>query len=204
MTRARFVYFDLGNVLVKFDHQIAIERLSQRCERSPTRIQEVLFASGLQNRYEMGLIGSDEFAEQINQDLQTALSAAEIHEALSAIFTPNDAILAALQVVRDAGVPMAVLSNTCETHWKWIAAQRWPMLSGWFDFHVLSYEVHSMKPESKIYEVSERRAGCRGGSIFFTDDRAENVAAAEQRGWMTCQFRSVAGLLDALQGWLTE
>ena len=76
------------------------------------------------------------------------------------------------------------------------------MLDDWFRQIVLSYEVRGMKPEPLIYEASERQAGCLGGQIFFTDDRADNIAAAARRGWATHQFRTVAGLLASLDAWL--
>ena len=92
---ARFVYFDLGKVLVHFDHQTAVEQLSQLSGRPEGLIQQVVFESELQNRYETGLVTSDQFATEVNVALESALPAADILEAISAIFQPNVAILAA-------------------------------------------------------------------------------------------------------------
>ena len=200
---ARFVYFDLGKVLVHFDHQTAVEQLSQISGRPQELIQQVVFESDLQNRYETGLVTSDQFATEVNVALESALPAADILEAISAIFQPNVAILAAIEIVKASGVPLGILSNTCEAHWRWIMDKQWPMFGPWWSQTVLSYEVQGMKPANKIYEVCEHLADCRGENIFFTDDRADNIAAADQRGWCTYQFGSADTLIERLQAWLS-
>lgn len=200
----RFVYFDLGNVLVHFDHQIAVDQLSDIAGRPKQLVRSVVFESDLQNRYETGLVNGAEFAQQINLGLDTSLPKERILEAISAIFTPNDAILSPLQRLREAGVSMGVLSNTCEAHWRWILDQHWPMLDSWFDVLVLSYEVGCMKPDGKIYQICEEQAGCEPSCIFFTDDRIENVDAARQRGWETHHFHSASAMLVQLENWLAS
>lgn len=200
----RFAYFDLGNVLVQFEHEFAVRQLADLAAADEDLVRNTVFESNLQNRYETGLIQSSEYVAEINRALETDLADARVLEAISAIFVPNPPILQALTQLRDAGVAMGVLSNTCEAHWHWILAQNWPMLDGWFQQIVLSYEIGSMKPNSKIYEVCEARANCNPASIFFTDDRPENIAAASARGWSTHLFESGDELMRALAVWLAD
>lgn len=198
----RFVYFDLGNVLVTFDHEIGVGSLARLTHRSPDTVRKAIFDSDLQVRFETGLITQQQFVGELNQALETNLPVEAVMEAIIAIFQPNTPILQALDQVRAAGLPMGILSNTCDAHWLWIQAQRWPMLIDWFEHSILSYEVRGMKPHPEIYEASERMAGCSGSNIFFTDDRADNIAAAAARGWATHQFLSVDGLLPSLEAWI--
>ena len=200
--RDRFAYFDLGNVLVHFDHQIAVDQLAALCDRPAEIVRAIVFEADLQERYEGGLISGAEYAGQINAALQTQVPAGEILEAISAIFEPNQSILDALRLLKTANVAMGVLSNTCEAHWNWIQQRGWAMPGDWFDFHVLSYEVQSMKPNAPIYEHCEKAADCSPERIFFTDDRADNIAAAEARGWQTHQYRTTEYLLQAIHHWL--
>ena len=51
-----FVFFDLGNVLVNFDHEYAVQQLATLAEREPDAVRRVLFGSQLQNQYETGLL----------------------------------------------------------------------------------------------------------------------------------------------------
>ena len=46
-----FVFFDLGNVLVNFDHQIAVQKLAALSGRSPDEVRQAVFDSDLQNRF---------------------------------------------------------------------------------------------------------------------------------------------------------
>lgn len=198
----KFVYFDLGNVLVHFDHDIAVKSVAKLVGHEATVVREAIFTSGLQDQLETGLISSNEFAQRVIGQLECELPENELLEAISAIFTPNEPIIAVLEQLKQANVPMAVLSNTCEPHWGWLLQQNWPVIGNWFDFYVLSFEARSMKPDSLIYEVSEQRSGRLPQQLFFTDDRADNVAAAAARGWKTHQFRTVEGLAAELGPWL--
>lgn len=198
----KFVYFDLGNVLVHFDHDIAVKSVASLSGHEATLVKEAIFTSGLQDRLETGLMSSSEFAQSVISKLACELSEEHLLEAISAIFTPNKPILVVLEQLKRSGVPMAVLSNTCEPHWGWLLRQNWPVIGNWFDFYVLSYEARSMKPDAVIYEVSEQRSGRAAEHLFFTDDRADNVAAASARGWRTHQFRNVEGLVAELGPWL--
>ncbi len=198
----RFVYFDLGKVLVHFEHRIAVEQLARESGRPRALIDQFIFTDDLQIRYETGLVNDQQFAAEVNLALESALPQAVILKAISDIFEPNLPIMAAIELVQSAGVPIGILSNTCPAHWNWILSRDWPMLRVDWQTIVLSYEVHSMKPAPQIYEVCEQRAGCSGANVFFTDDRADNIAAAAARGWTTHQFLDVDRLLADLNSWL--
>ncbi len=197
----RFFYFDLGNVLVKFDHGLAVSQVAELVGCSLEASQHALFDSGLQQAYETGLITSQQFADRVNSLLGSRSQESDVLEAFSAIFTPNDEIIGALEHVQSTGTRIGLLSNTCEAHWQWLQRQPWPMLHGWFDPLVLSYEVRSMKPTRAIYEHCEKACGCRGAGIFFTDDRADNLAAAKQMGWETYQYGTAAELVQHFDAW---
>ncbi len=197
----KFFYFDLGNVLVKFDHSVAAKQLAELANCGFDVSQRVLFESGLQHKYETGLITSQQYADEVNSQLHTEMGTAEILEAVSAIFTPNDEILSVLQHVKSTGVRIGLLSNTCEAHWHWLLRQAWPMIHGWFDPLVLSYEIRCMKPDRGIYEHCEEVCGCRGANIFFTDDRADNIAAANEMGWATYQYGTTQKLIQRFEDW---
>ena len=198
----RFVFFDLGNVLVHFDHQQAVDQLAALSGCSRDQVRAAVFESDLQNQYECGLVDCSTFARQINQALDVDLPQAEVLEAISAIFHLNESILPALQCVSQAGVSLGLLSNTCAAHWAWIAKQGWPLPGRWFQFHILSYEVRAMKPADSIYHLCEQRSGRSPRELFFIDDRLENILAAERRGWEVHHYQSTPPLLEHLEAWL--
>ena len=201
---SRFVYFDLGNVLVTFDHEIAVRQLGKLTDRLDSEVRRAVFESDLQQRFETGLIDSKEFTAEVNRLLKTNVAVNAVMLAISDIFQPNEAILEALTYLRKRGVAMGILSNTCEAHWSWIQRQNWPMVDGWFSKSILSYEVGSMKPDQGIYQACEAACKCTGDQIFFTDDKPENIRAAQSHGWTTYQFGNVQELISCLDTWLDK
>ena len=187
----RFVYFDLGNVLVAFDPAIACARLAELLEVSPAEVDQAVYASGLQRRFERGEVSGAAFAEMLRGQFgccESDVATAELLCAASEMFTPIDVMHETIRRVRRVGCRVGILSNTCEAHWDWITRQGYPLLREPFHERILSYEVGAMKPDPEIYEAAERAAGVAPEEILFLDDRPENVAAARQRGWraVTC------------------
>jgi 2-haloacid dehalogenase len=54
------------------------------------------------------------------------------------------------------------------------------------------------KPDPRIYEMVEEDSGIAPERLLFTDDRAENIAAARARGWQAHLFDGPAGWADRL------
>jgi FMN phosphatase YigB (HAD superfamily)/DNA-binding XRE family transcriptional regulator len=57
-----------------------------------------------------------------------------------------------------------------------------------YDSIIDSSEVAAIKPEAKIYEVAQERAGCEPGEILLIDDSRVNLMAAERLGWHVLWF----------------
>jgi 2-haloacid dehalogenase len=97
-----------------------------------------------------------------------------------------------LRVLRARGVPVFALSNFGLEPFA-LARGVYPFLDE-FDKLFLSGEMGVTKPAPRIYEMLEDRSGLPPASLLFTDDRAENIAAAAARGWQTHLF-------DGPDGW---
>ena len=74
-----------------------------------------------------------------------------------------------------------------------------------YDAIIDSSEVHSLKPERKIYELAIEKAGCPAEEILFVDDARTNLMAAEKFGWHVLWFddlhpeESVARIREILE-----
>jgi putative hydrolase of the HAD superfamily len=202
MTRPDFIYFDLGNVLVFFDHEIASRQIAEVADVPVDLIRQEVFHSPLQSDYERGLVSSREFVERLSKKLGRNLPIDETLEAASAIFDPHDAILESIASLRKAGFRLGILSNTCDAHWTWLMRQNYQVLGPWFDVIALSYEMQCAKPDLEIYHKAAEMAGTPGERIFFTDDRLDNIQGAEQAGWMTHQFTQLEGFKARIAAWI--
>lgn len=202
MTQPDFIYFDLGNVLVFFDHEIASRQIAAVAQVPVDVIRQEVFHSPLQSDYERGLVSSREFVDRLSQKLGCDLPVEETLEAASAIFNPHDAIIDSIASLKKAGFRLGILSNTCDAHWTWLMKQKYQVLGPWFDVIALSYEMQCAKPDLEIYHQAAEMAGVPGNRIFFTDDRLDNIQGAEQAGWMVHHFTQLDGFKARIASWL--
>jgi len=90
------------------------------------------------------------------------------------------------------GVPLFALSN--------FGAEFWAMfrpvapLFDHFSGCVISGEEGVVKPDPAIYAILEQRSGLAGSDLLFVDDRPDNIAAAQTRGWRGHVFKDAAAL----------
>ncbi|MDG2220762.1 MAG: HAD family phosphatase [Rubripirellula sp.] len=186
--RIEFVYFDLGNVLLSFDPDLACRNLAELLLVSGDEAKQVVYESGLQHRFESGQVSGDQFAREVCRLLaRKPVPDAAVFDAVSDMFEPIPAMRDVLDQVRQTGRGVGLLSNTCQAHWEWIVRQSYPVTAFDFDATILSFEAGSMKPDSLIYEVAERAAAVTAEQILFLDDREENVHGARLRGWQAEQ-----------------
>jgi 2-haloacid dehalogenase len=94
------------------------------------------------------------------------------------------------------GVVLHALSNFGTEFWAQFRPTA-PVFDG-FDQLVISGEERCAKPDPAIYAILERRTGLAGAELLFVDDRADNIAAAEARGWRGHVFTGAAALEEEL------
>jgi FMN phosphatase YigB (HAD superfamily) len=188
MTTPSVVVFDLGKVLVDFDYAIAARRIAARSLLAVDAVKFFVEQSPLLYRYEVGLINTRQFFDEVQSVTGFSGSADEFGEFFADIFTPIAGMVDLHTALRDRKIPTFIFSNTNDLAISHIR-RRFDFF-GRFDGYVLSYEHGSMKPESKLYEVVERETKRRGAEILYLDDRPENVAAGAARGWQTVLHRS--------------
>jgi len=195
-----FVYFDLGNVLLSFDPEVACGNVSQLLHVSIDEARSAVYQSGLQHRFEHGELSGEEFTQAVCQSLSAEpVGSAKLLDAVSDMFEPIASMRLVLERVRQAGFGVGLLSNTCHAHWDWIVRQRYEPTEFEFDALILSYEIGSMKPDPPIYKAAEQIAGTRPERILFLDDRPENVAGARAHRWQAEQCLGGDSAIKALQ-----
>jgi putative hydrolase of the HAD superfamily len=183
MTKIEFIYFDLGNVLISFDHSRAFQQIAQMTGISPTHAEQILFGSGLQTQYEKGEISTQEFHQFFCKQAQVSISVENLCFAASNIFEPIEDSIQLLQRLKQAGHRIGLLSNTCDCHWRFILDDaRFKFLHSSFELTVLSFVVGHVKPDPEIYRIAARQANCAPESILFIDDKQENVKSAQSYG----------------------
>lgn len=195
----RFLYFDLGNVLLTFSHQKAAEQMAAVAGVAPEKVWQVVFEDGLERRFEAGEIDNQRFYEEFCQGVGAKPDYNSLLHAGSEIFELNTSIVPLVSQLRAAGHRLGILSNTCGPHWEYCSRGRYgvigPKIFGTF---ALSYQLGVCKPDPRIYAEATQLAGVAPDEIFFTDDIPSHVATAKQAGWDAVTFTTVPALAKAL------
>jgi len=107
-----------------------------------------------------------------------------------------DGSVSILRQLRASGVACYALSNFGVESFAY-AETHYPLLAE-FDRRYISGHMRTAKPDAEIYQMVEADCGLSGDQLFFTDDRADNIEAAANRGWQTHLFTDPTGLRAAL------
>lgn len=186
--KVKAVVFDLGKVLVDFDYGIAVRKLALQSQAPVSEIQTVIDQSPLLFRYESAEMTTQQFFTAVRERIGFAGNFDEFAAAFADIFTEMPEMTRLQVELRERGLPTFVLSNTNEIAIGHVR-RNFPFFSN-FDDYILSFEHGVLKPHERIYQITEQRAGCRGGEILFLDDKPENAEAGAKRGWRTICHKS--------------
>lgn len=191
----QLIVFDLGGVVVRICR--SIKEAGARCaievrdeDIAPDRRAQ---RRAVHARYERGLIGCEEFLQELSQTTDGRYSPAQfraIHEAW--IIDEYPGVSRLIDDLHAAGVATGVLSNTNRIHWEQmqptvladgsVRAPKFPTPSKPVHKHA-SHLLGLAKPDAAIYAEFARRTGFAPESIVFFDDFSENVEAARAAGW---------------------
>jgi putative hydrolase of the HAD superfamily len=191
------IVFDLGKTLLEFDYAIAANRIAPRCSPAGDPVKFFSVHAALLSSYELGLLTTTQFFDQIKTASGFTGTQAEFCEFFADIFTPIQPMIDLHTEFRKKKTATFVLSNTNDLAVEHIR-KRFPFFND-FDGYVLSYEHGFMKPASKLYEIVERASGRKGGDICFVDDRPENVQTGAARGWKTILYEDPTKTREALK-----
>jgi putative hydrolase of the HAD superfamily len=194
-----FFYFDLGNVLLYFDHEIGCRQMAEVAGLTTQDVLRVLLEGGLLWRYEDGRLSREQFYNAFSRETGTSADIERLENAASNIFRLNTSMLPVVTRLKDAGFRTGVLSNTCESHWQFILAHFKALFPGAFDVLALSFRLGAAKPDERIYLRAAELAGVAPRDIFYCDDIAANVAAARRVGFDAVQYTDTAALVTEVR-----
>ena len=173
---------DLGNVLVNFDHRIAVKKILRFTSKNEHDIYQLFFDSGITKDYEEGKISSLDFFKRVKNSLELNMDPGALLPIWNNIFfeTPLNKKMQELLRKIKSGCKIVLISNINETHWEFLK-KKMPIF-GEFDKLILSYEVGFRKPAPEIYNAALDAAGARNSTAFYIDDRADLIKAASSFG----------------------
>jgi len=188
------IIFDLGNVLIDFDHRIAAERISKFTDKTKQEIFNLFFDSQLTGLFEEGKISPQDFFLKVKEILGLKLNYNEFVPIWNEIFFLSDKNLAVYNLAKSLqrDYKLATLSNINILHLEYLK-KRFPV----FDpFHkiITSCELGLRKPHPLIYQKTLEVLRVSPGEVFYTDDRPQLTQSAKALGIQAVVFINIAQL----------
>ena len=187
------IVFDMGNVLLRFDPELFLDRLDLAGE-DRTLLKREVFQSLEWGRMDRGSLTDEEAVALIRARLPERLHAA-VEELVCRwdrpiLGIPGMAELA--EELKGLGYGLYLLSNASFRQHEY-----WPRVPGsrLFDGTLISADVKLVKPQPEIYRLLFDRFSLRPEECFFIDDAINNMEGAFFCGMPGAVFHGDAGEL---------
>lgn len=182
------IIFDMGNVLLDYNPDAAMQMLGINEKAKPVIMKE-LFGGNEWVQLDLGNISVDEAFENIKQripeeyhtDLRKCIDGWDV------CMVPVEGAKDFCEFVKSNGFGVYILSNAHKSFYSYFP--RYFDLD-FFDGVVVSADVHTVKPDIKIYKHLLEKYSLKAEECLFIDDRADNVDGALKAGMKAVQFKN--------------
>lgn len=195
------ILFDLGNVLVRYDHSRTLTALAGLYRVDVEEIADLFQA--IAPAFGIGGITPEEVVHRFNKRFGAEHSLGHFAEAFCSSLARNDAALAYAVHLREEDIlAIGAISNTNAIHVAWLDAHA-PELRE-FDLVMMSNEVGLHKPDPEIFELAMELLNVPAGQILYIDDLAENVEAARRLGMVGIVHSDWTQTRQQIETWRAE
>jgi glucose-1-phosphatase len=190
-----FIAFDLGNVLIPFDHMIACRALGEIYSLDPQYVYDRIFNGGIERAFELGELSPADFSQECRYALNVNLNEDDLVHAWSNVFSPDPEMEKLVEELAD-NADLCLISNTNCWHYN-IVLRKFPFVAH-FPRRLLSYKIHKMKPDPEVFRLALRWVHS-GQKHIFIDDIEENVISAAAVGFDVIHFSGIVPLRESLR-----
>lgn len=196
--KIKAIIFDLGKVLVNYDHGIAIRRISEIEGISQDKISNFFFNTAVCQLFEEGKISSEVFFEEVKRNLNLKIEFEQFCSIWNEVFFLDSDNKEVYQIIKKLSkkYQVVLLSNTNILHFEYIK-KTFPVFDN-FNQLFLSYQMGFVKPNPEIYLKTIELLGVCAGEIFYTDDRKDLIDQAAALGIQSFVFNSAKKLKQDL------
>lgn len=187
----RAVFFDIGNVLLKFSAAAVVRRVAWEVRRHPVKVTRYLWGSDIGRRVELGQVTGETLYEEFRAQLDWNGSWAQFRRLWCDHFEADRASTALLKSV-SRRTPTYLLSNTNALHMDFIRENY--AFPAQVKGAILSHEVGLRKPDPEIYRKALELSGTAPEETFFVDDLEENIRGAAKLGLVAHRYRGAKDL----------
>lgn len=178
---------DLGNVILFFDVNVALEKFKNMYSINPLDIRAYFKKNDIAYKIDTGELTPKKLHFLFNKKFQVDIPYEIFCNIWNEIFVLNNQYIEFVDKIKN-DYKLAILSNTNEVHWKYII-KTYPKISKLFKHIILSYEEGLKKPNPEIYNKVLKIEN-NPKKIVFIDDLKENIEAAKNIGINAIQYKN--------------
>jgi len=188
------VVFDIGWVLVRLNYRPLLELLRSR--GADTADRDTVMARIRLEDHETGRLPGRGLMERLAGLTRVPVALEELEAKWLDMFELEHSMVELAHRLSER-YRVYLLSNIGDLHWAHLARE--------YRLHAIghgalpSYLAGVMKPHAGIYAEAERRFALAPAETVFIDDRADNIATAQQRGWHGIVHADYRGTLAGLR-----
>ncbi len=191
-------FFDLGNVIVRFDTDILVKGFSPYTRMANPDFDGYVMDSPDMNKYMEGVISSSQFYNRTKRLFKMDINYGDFYRVWNDIFSPYPEVEDILRRIKEKypEIRLVLVSNTNETHFSFLEKEY--SILDVFDEKILSHEVGCQKPDPCIFTKAQSVSGAIPKETFYTDDRLDLIEAARVMGIRAFQFTGHEKLISDL------
>ncbi|TRZ95724.1 HAD family phosphatase [bacterium] len=188
------IIFDLGNVVIDFDHTIAARKICGLNGKTTQEVYRLFFDSGLTALFEEGKVTPGDFFREVKKLLSLKIDYASFLPIWNEIFFLTERNRQVYNLAKNlkGSYRIALLSNINILHYNYLKNNF--SIFDVFEYIMLSFELGRRKPHPLIYQKTLEMIGVEAKEVFYTDDRPELIASAKELGLAGTVFTGIASL----------
>jgi FMN phosphatase YigB (HAD superfamily) len=190
------VFFDIGNVLLKFSSKRILRKFAWAVGRHPVKVARHIWKENIVDRIERGEVTGEQIHRLFVDDLGYKGGFEDFRTLWCDQFTLDRGSFAILKSL-SGRVPTYLLSNTNALHIEHIKARY--VFPGLVKGSILSHEHKLRKPQREIYEAALKLSGTAPEETVFIDDLEENCEGARKAGLHAIRYRGAKDLKRRLE-----
>jgi HAD superfamily hydrolase (TIGR01509 family) len=158
----------------------------------------VLALSNEMKAFKSGQMQEEEYRAYAKKELWLDIPDEEIYKTLRESYEIDEKVQQLAVTLKEKWYKLGICSNNFPTRIRELDT-RFHFLD-LFDVKVFSYEVWSMKPDTKIFQELVLQAWLPASSVIYADDKEEKLAGAKSLWMQTFVFTNFDGFLHDLRG----
>lgn len=185
MKNIKFIYFDLGGVIV--DHVVGVIKTAELLNLEANQL--LAFCQTHANDLDRGTISLSEFEDKCEQEFAIKDTR---NRKIGEILVDHFATIQETQQLIYQLAPrydIGILSNISVGIFNHLKNKKLLPNISYATIIVSANEKH-IKPEKEIFDVALAKTGYESTQVLFIDDSPENVTAAQSYGWHSILFNT--------------